>query len=59
MSASRDGNVIALDASTGTHLWHVQTGGNMAASPMSYAVGGRQYVAVSAGTVLFSFALPE
>ena len=58
-AASRDGNVIALDASTGTHLWHVQTGGNMAASPMSYAVGGRQYVAVSAGTVLFSFALPE
>ena len=41
----RDGNIIALDARTGKHLWHFQTGGNMAASPMSYAVDGRQYVA--------------
>ena len=57
--ASRDGNIVALDARTGTHLWHFQTGGNMAASPMSYAVDGRQYVAISAGNVLFSFALPE
>jgi alcohol dehydrogenase (cytochrome c) len=58
-AATRDGNLVALDAKTGAHLWHVQTGGNMAASPMSYAVDGRQYVAVSAGNVLFSFALPE
>jgi alcohol dehydrogenase (cytochrome c) len=58
-AASRDGNIIALDARTGTHLWHVQTGGDLNASPMSYAVGGRQYVAISAGNMLFSFALPE
>jgi hypothetical protein len=31
----------------------------MAASPMSYAVDGRQFIAVSAGNVLYSFALPE
>ena len=43
----------------GKHLWHFQTGGNHAASPISYAVDGRQYVALSAGNVLFSFALPE
>ena len=58
-ASSRDGNLIALDAKTGALLWHFQTGGNMAASPMSYAVDGRQYVAVSAGNMLFSFALPE
>ena len=57
--ASRDGNLIALDAKTGTHLWHFQTGGDLNASPMSYAVGGRQFVAISAGNMLFSFALPE
>jgi len=57
--ASRDGNIIALDAKTGTHLWHFQTGGDLNASPMSYAVGGRQFVAISAGNMLFSFALPE
>jgi alcohol dehydrogenase (cytochrome c) len=58
-ASARDGNVIALDASTGKHLWHYQTGGNHSASPISYAVDGRQYVALTAGNVLYSFALPE
>lgn len=58
-ASSRDGNVIALDAKTGKHLWHYQTGGNHSASPISYAVDGRQYVALTAGNVLYSFTLPE
>ena len=58
-ASSRDGNVIALDAKTGKYLWHYQTGGAHAASPISYAVDGRQYIALTAGSVLFSFALPE
>ena len=58
-ASARDGNVIALDAKTGTHLWHYQTGGNHTASPISYAIDGRQYVALTAGNVLYSFALPE
>ena len=57
--AIRDGNLVALDAKTGRHLWHVQTGGNMAAAPISYAVNGRQFVAIAAGNTLFAFALPE
>jgi PQQ-dependent dehydrogenase (methanol/ethanol family) len=55
----RDGNVVALDARTGKHLWHIQTGGNNAASPISYAVDGRQFVAIAAGNMVYSFALPE
>ena len=58
-ASSRDGNLIALDAKTGTYLWHYQTSGNHAASPISYAINGRQYVALTAGNVLYSFALPE
>jgi alcohol dehydrogenase (cytochrome c) len=58
-ASSRDGNIIALDAKTGKHLWHYQTGGNNSASPMSYAIDGKQYIALSAGTMLFTFALPE
>jgi PQQ-dependent dehydrogenase (methanol/ethanol family) len=58
-ASSRDGNVIALDAKTGKRLWHYQTGGNHSASPISYAIDGRQYVALTAGNVLYSFALPE
>ena len=55
----RDGNILALDARSGKHLWHYQTGGNNAAAPISYSVDGRQYIALSAGNNLFSFALPE
>ncbi len=58
-ASSRDGNIIALDTKTGKRLWHYQTGSNHAASPISYAVDGRQYVALTAGNILFSFALPE
>jgi len=58
-ASSRDGNLIALDAKTGAYLWHYQTGGNHAASPISYAINGRQYVALTAGNALYSFALPE
>jgi glucose dehydrogenase len=57
--STRDGNISALDARTGRHLWHFQTGGNHAASPISYAVDGKQYVALSAGNIVFSFALPR
>src|SRR5262245_30116399 len=58
-ASARDGNIIALDAKTGKELWHYQTGGNHAAAPISYAIDGRQYVALTAGNVLFSFTLPE
>ena len=58
-AAIRDGNIAALDARTGRHLWHFQTGGALAASPMSYSVNGRQFVAIAAGTQVYAFALPE
>ena len=48
-AALREGNLIALDGITGKFLWRYQTGGNMSASPMSFAVDGRQYIAVVAG----------
>ena len=54
-----EGSLIALEAKTGNLLWHFQTGAPITSSPMSYAVNGRQFVAVAAGNVLYSFALPE
>lgn len=53
------GNLEAADARKGTPLWHFNTGQNIHASPMSYAVDGRQYVAIASGSDIFSFALPE
>ena len=48
----------AVDARTGKPLWHFNTGQNISASPMSYAVNRKQYVAIAAGSDVFSFALP-
>ena len=46
-AAVADGNLIALEAATGKLLWHYQTGERIKSSPMSFAVDGTQYVAVS------------
>jgi len=53
-----EGNFIALDAAAGKALWHFQCGASVYSSPMTYAVAGRQYVAVAAGSTLFTFGLP-
>ncbi|HEY4364618.1 MAG TPA: PQQ-dependent dehydrogenase, methanol/ethanol family [Bryobacteraceae bacterium] len=58
-AATGEGNVIALNARSGAALWHFSTGGTIATSPISYSVDGKQFVAISAGNTLYSFALPE
>lgn len=52
-------SIEAVDAETGQPLWHFNTGQSFKASPMTYAVDGVQYVAVCAGSDVFSFALPH
>lgn len=49
----------AVEAATGRVLWHFNTGQTISASPMSYAVSGVQYVAISAGSNVLSFTLPH
>lgn len=44
-----DGNFDAFNADTGEKLWHFQMGAGVTASPVTYMVNGRQYVAVAAG----------
>jgi alcohol dehydrogenase (cytochrome c) len=58
-SGGREGYFFALDARTGAPLWKVTVGGAVASGPITYAVGGRQYVSVAAGNAVFAFALPE
>ena len=55
---SNEGNVYALDATTGAPLWEFQTGGFVYGNPVSFLVEGRQHVAVAAGNALFVFGLP-
>jgi alcohol dehydrogenase (cytochrome c) len=51
------GSFEAADASDGHSHWHFNTGQTIHASPMSYSVDGVQYVAISAGSNVFSFSL--
>jgi alcohol dehydrogenase (cytochrome c) len=48
----------ALNAIDGKPLWHFNTGQNISASPMTYAIDGKQFVSIAAGSDIFSFALP-
>ena len=58
-SGGREGYFFALDDRTGKLLWKASLGGQVNSGPMTYEVGGKQYVAVSAGQALFTFALRE
>ncbi len=53
-----DGGFAAVDARTGKYLWHFETNHPMKGSPMTYVAGGRQYIAIAAGSNILSFALP-
>jgi alcohol dehydrogenase (cytochrome c) len=57
-SGGREGYFLALDAKTGALLWKASVGGQINAGAMSYAVNGKQYVAIAAGNALFAYALP-
>jgi alcohol dehydrogenase (cytochrome c) len=52
------GALAAADAASGKLLWHFYTNQPWHASPMTYAVDGKQFVAVAAGSNFISFALP-
>ena len=56
-SGSDEGNFYALDAQTGKPLWDFQTGGAIAANPISFTVDGHQYIAIAADRVLYAFGL--
>lgn len=58
-SGDDDGHLIALDAKTGKHLWHYQTGEQMYASPITYMVDGKQYVSIASATAIHTFGLFE
>ena len=58
-TGGREGYFYALDARTGVELWKASLGGQIANGPMTYAVDGKQYVAVISGHSLVTFALRD
>ena len=58
-AGGREGSFFALDAKTGELLWNVNFGGPSASGPISYAVGGKQYIVGTGQGSMFIFALPD
>jgi PQQ-dependent dehydrogenase (methanol/ethanol family) len=58
-AASAEGWFVGLDSKTGKPLWKFNTGGPIGASPMTYTVGGEQFVALAAGNTVYAMALPK
>jgi alcohol dehydrogenase (cytochrome c) len=56
-SGTHEGQVFALDARTGKELWKFMVGTTVYGGPVSFLVGGKQHIAVTAGAGLFVFAL--
>ena len=56
-SGGKEGYFFALDARDGKLLWRMALGGQVNAGPMSYAIDGKQYIAINVGNALFTFAL--
>ncbi len=52
---TNEGVFFSLDAATGHPRWHFQTGGQLNANPVAFAIGSREYVAVAAGNTMQVF----
>jgi glucose dehydrogenase len=48
-SGADDGHLYAFDARSGAILWRADLGLGFGAAPISYAIGGTQYIAIAAG----------
>jgi alcohol dehydrogenase (cytochrome c) len=53
-----NGALAAVDAKTGKGLWHFNTNEILRASPMTYMVDGKQYIAIASGSNIIAFGLP-
>jgi alcohol dehydrogenase (cytochrome c) len=51
------GNLIAFDPATGGILWHFHLLTPLSNGPMTYELGGKQYLIAGAGDTLYAFAL--
>jgi alcohol dehydrogenase (cytochrome c) len=56
-TGDKEGYLMAFDDRTGKVLWKFETGAPIVAPPISYAVDGKQHIAVAAGGSILTFAL--
>jgi PQQ-dependent dehydrogenase (methanol/ethanol family) len=54
-----NGDLVAVDQKDGKRLWHIPTNEIIKSAPMTYTVGGRQYISIAAGANILTFGLPD
>ncbi len=54
---ANEGNIFALDATSGKPLWDFQAGAPVQGNPISYQFEGKQYIALTAGRALLVFGM--
>jgi alcohol dehydrogenase (cytochrome c) len=54
-----DGDLVAVNSSTGANLWHYNMGQDLFASPITFEADGKQFVSIAAGSDVFTFGLFE
>src|SRR5260370_29142980 len=57
-TADNSDNLLALDPVTRKTLWHVQAGGRLVSSPMTYEIDGKQYVLTAVQDLVLVWKLP-
>ena len=53
------GYLVAVHERDGKTLWHIPLHATIKTSPMTYSAGGKQFIALAAGSNIMSFALPR
>jgi glucose dehydrogenase len=53
------GDFVGVEEKEGKPLWHFSTNAIMKTSPMTFMVGGKQYIAIAAGADIICFGLPD
>jgi alcohol dehydrogenase (cytochrome c) len=54
-----NGAFVGVDSRTGLRVWHFDTGQPWRASPMTYEIDGKQYIAIAAGPTILTFCLTD
>lgn len=57
-TADNADNLLALDPVTGKTLWHVNAGGRLVSSPMTYQIDGKQYLLTAVQDLVMVWKIP-
>jgi len=57
-TADNYNNLLALDPLTGKTLWHVNAGGRLVSSPMTYEIDGKQYLLTAIQDLVMVWKIP-